>query len=80
VVSFALEPSVFLLISYPVDYTGRAIREDKKGFIVKSLPPILERLGINEQQWLSNVKSFEAFYYQRFAQHRPEKASAKAHH
>jgi hypothetical protein len=59
-----------------VDYTGRAIREDKKGFIVKSLPPILERLGINEQQWLSNAQSFEALYYQRFSRHRSEKTSA----
>ena len=35
-----------------VDYTGRAIRDDKRGFIVQSTPPILQRLGINPDAWL----------------------------
>ncbi|MEH6575474.1 MAG: transposase [Amphritea sp.] len=35
-----------------VDYTGRAIRVDKRGFIVQSAPAILQRLGINPGAWL----------------------------
>ncbi|MEH6617566.1 MAG: transposase, partial [Porticoccus sp.] len=35
-----------------VDYSGRAIRDDKRGFIVQSMPPILQRLGINPDAWL----------------------------
>ncbi|MEH6578928.1 MAG: transposase [Amphritea sp.] len=35
-----------------VDYTGRAIRDDKRGFIVQSTPPILQRLSINLDAWM----------------------------
>ena len=35
-----------------VDYSGRAIRDDKRGFIVQATPPILQRLGINPDAWL----------------------------
>ncbi len=35
-----------------VDTTGRMIRTDKRGAIIINLPPILERLSINRQQWL----------------------------
>jgi hypothetical protein len=35
-----------------VDTTGRMIRPDKRGAIPINLPPILERLSINRQQWL----------------------------
>jgi hypothetical protein len=35
-----------------VDTTGRMIRTDKRGAIIINLPPILERLTINRQQWL----------------------------
>ena len=38
-----------------VDYTGRAIRDDKRGFIVQSTPPILQRLGINPDAWLETM-------------------------
>jgi REP element-mobilizing transposase RayT len=35
-----------------VDWTGRAIRSDKRGSIVQSLPPILERLNIEREAWM----------------------------
>ena len=35
-----------------VDWTGRCCRSDKRGGISDSLPPILERLGIDADQWL----------------------------
>jgi len=35
-----------------VDITGRAIRENKRGFIDNNLPPTLERLNIASREWL----------------------------
>ena len=48
------EPSIpFSLIDYIalVDWTGRARREDTRGAIDQSLPPILNRLNIHSQAW-----------------------------
>jgi len=42
-----------------VDTTGRVIRENKKGFIPSHYPPILQRLGIDQNTWLKNVTQFE---------------------
>lgn len=41
-----------------VDWTGRAIRDDKRGHIPNHLLPILERLNINPDEWLPTVKHF----------------------
>ena len=51
----------FNLIDYLelVDWTGRAIRDDKRGHINKSLPPILSRIQISPQQWLMLATEFE---------------------
>ncbi|WP_185236425.1 hypothetical protein [Teredinibacter franksiae] len=43
-----------------VDITGRAIREDKRGFIDNNLPPILERLNISNHEWLVLTTQFES--------------------
>jgi len=43
-----------------VDWTGRAIRADKKSAIPENAPPILQRLGLNEKNWVKNVKHFES--------------------
>lgn len=43
-----------------VDATGRAFRVDKKGFIDDSLPPILQRLGLDESTWLDELKQFKS--------------------
>jgi REP element-mobilizing transposase RayT len=34
-----------------VDWSGRAIRDGKRGFIDRDLPPILTRLGIASEEW-----------------------------
>ena len=38
-----------------VDWTGRTIRNDKRGSIPESLPPILERLQMSQDTWLEAV-------------------------
>jgi REP element-mobilizing transposase RayT len=43
-----------------VDWSGRVIREDKRGFIPKHLPPILERLNMDASQWLYLSQNFES--------------------
>ena len=42
-----------------VDITGRAIRENKRGSIDASESPILERLGLDEADWLTATQDFE---------------------
>jgi hypothetical protein len=41
-----------------VDAIGLVIRTDKRGAITINLPPILERLSINRQQWLQQSQLF----------------------
>ena len=53
-----------------VDTTGRIIRTDKRGAIPLNLPPILERLLIDRQQWLQQSQQFEKLYASRFAKKR----------
>lgn len=53
-----------------VDMTGRIIREDKRGSIPNQLPPILERLNLNQQNWLTNSTQFEMIYHKKFARKR----------
>jgi len=43
-----------------VDWTGRIIREDKRGFIPDDIPPILDRLQIEPKEWLYLSKNFES--------------------
>ena len=38
-----------------VDWAGRAMRDDKRGAIENSIPPILERLKLNPETYLSFV-------------------------
>ena len=42
-----------------VDWTGRVIREDKRGFIAEQLPSILDRLNISHTQWRQLTQQFE---------------------
>jgi hypothetical protein len=46
-----------------VDITGRCIREDKTGSIDTRYSPILERLGLDSQQWLTLTTEFEKHFY-----------------
>ncbi|MGL5128984.1 MAG: transposase [Aeromonas popoffii] len=41
-----------------VDWTGRAIRADKRGYIPVHLTPIMERLGLDKTVWLRQVTLF----------------------
>ncbi|MDN5870685.1 MAG: hypothetical protein L0H73_08215 [Nitrococcus sp.] len=40
------------------DWTGRAIRDDKRGFVRETVPPILARLGIDENAWIETVGDY----------------------
>ncbi|ABA58322.1 Protein of unknown function DUF1568 [Nitrosococcus oceani ATCC 19707] len=40
------------------DWTGRAIRNDKRGVIPEDVPPILRRLGIDENAWVETVRDY----------------------
>jgi REP element-mobilizing transposase RayT len=42
-----------------VDWSGRIIREDKKGHIPEHLPDILQRLDIDRRNWVYLTKNFE---------------------
>ena len=45
-----------------VDWTGRQLRKDKPGSISEALPPILQRLAIDSDAWLSLTKEFEMHF------------------
>jgi REP element-mobilizing transposase RayT len=46
-----------------IEITGRCIREDKVGSIDTRYSPILERLGLDSQQWLTLTTAFEKHFY-----------------
>ena len=46
-----------------VDWTGRAVREDKTGAISDSLPPVLARLGMEQQGWLDSINHYEQRFF-----------------
>jgi hypothetical protein len=45
-----------------VDCTSRCIREDKAGYIERHHSPILERLGLDTEQWLTLTTEFEQHF------------------
>ena len=53
-----------------VDQTGRVLRPGKRGAIAETELPILERLGLDFDEWLSEATEFEARY----------QANQRAHH
>ena len=46
-----------------VDWTGRAIREDKRGYIPPEIKPILQQLGVQDKNWVRSVKFFESRFF-----------------
>ena len=46
-----------------VDWTGRALRHDKKGAIPDNVAPILTQLGIDTTQWITGVQQFNQRFY-----------------
>ena len=59
-----------------VDWTGRIIRDDKRGVISENLPPILTRLNIDIDAWFLQTQHFEQHYQALFAKRRREKRAA----
>lgn len=53
---------IFNLIDYIelVDWTGRIVREGKRGTIDATAPPILQRLHISTKHWLELSTNFES--------------------
>ena len=51
----------FSLVDYLdlVDWTGRSVRSDKKGFIDADVPELVKQLGISEQSWLELSQRFD---------------------
>lgn len=47
-----------------VDWTGRAIRDNKNGYITRNIPPILQRLNIPTDQWLNVCRRLEKDHHQ----------------
>ena len=41
-----------------VDWTGRQIREDKRGAIPAHIQPLLQRLGVNPDNWTDSVQHY----------------------
>ena len=46
-----------------VDWTGRELRLKKRGRIPESAPPILQRLDIDNRQWLREMQYYGRWYY-----------------
>ncbi len=42
-----------------VDWSGRAILHNKRGSIPENIPPILSRLGIDNNDWINHLRYFE---------------------
>jgi len=45
------------------DWTGRAIRSGKTGVIPSDLAPILERLNIDPDAWVENIRHYGKNYF-----------------
>jgi hypothetical protein len=54
----------FVLTDYLelVDWTGRIVRQDKRGAIPADTPPILKRLHIQPEAWLELTTGFESHF------------------
>jgi len=45
------------------DWTGRAIGDDKRGYISDTEPKLIHKLGINSDTWLETVGNFSNHFY-----------------
>lgn len=50
-----------------IDFTGRAVLDNKTGHIDHTLPNILQRLSLSHKTWFENSLNFEAMYFKRFS-------------
>ncbi len=45
------------------DWTGRIVREDKRGYIKATTPRILQKLQLDEQTWMDTIQGFSKGFY-----------------
>ena len=45
------------------DWTGRCVRNDKKGFIKAERPKILDQLGLDENSWMETIEGFSSSFH-----------------
>ncbi len=45
-----------------VEMSGRAIRDDKKGFISDEMPSLIERFGIDSERWMHSIKRYGSMF------------------
>ena len=46
-----------------VDWTGRALRSEKRGIIAADQPPTLARLGLEPNGWIKEMRHYGRWYY-----------------
>ena len=46
-----------------LDWTGRQIRSDKRGHIAPELRPVLERLDLDVEAWVTNVEAYSGLFH-----------------
>lgn len=46
-----------------VEWTGRIIRSDKRGYITSKMPTIVDRFCIDEHRWACEIKHYGKWYY-----------------
>jgi len=54
----------FKLIDYftLVEWTGRCVREDKRGEIPPDIKPLFQRFQVNEHDWLAVIQEFNRHF------------------
>lgn len=60
-----------------VDWTGRIVRENKRGYTQQAAQPILERLAVDNEEWLLTSNQFEEIFNKRFNQRPPKPTQAR---
>lgn len=45
------------------DWTGRIVREDKRGYIEANTPSILQKLQLDEQTWMETMQGFSKGFH-----------------
>ncbi len=59
----ASSPISFMDYMQVVDWTGRAVRDDKTGAIPANIALLLDRLGIESISWVDNIQHCGRRYY-----------------
>lgn len=63
-----------------VDWTGRAVHQNKRSSIPEELAPILDQLGFDENAWLEGIKLFGKPMYQAIGSANQIRQMAQANH